>query len=159
MDKNKEMLNVMEQESVLNAVMELIRTYPLRGSIEVGFEALNKDGKSMGVYGISGAVVEKRFINGSFIGNVPFGIILRSNARTDEQKIACIEYLSKLAKWLNLEEIEEKGIKYHLESYPPLTEQRKIISIEQESTPFKDNSDGAGDHDYAVRLKIRYKKS
>lgn len=159
MDKKVEVLNGVEQESILKAAMELVKVYPLRSGIEVGFETLNKDGKSIGVYGISGAVVEKRFINGSFIGAVPFGIIIRSNAKTDEQKIACIEYLSKLAKWINLEEIKENGINYQLEHYPLLTGQRKIISIEQEGVPFKDNSDGAGDHDYAVKLKVRYKKS
>lgn len=157
MDKTVELLNGKEQESILKAVMELIKNYPLRAGMDVGFETLNKDGQSLGIYGISGAVVEKRYITGSFVGAVPFGIILRSNAKTDEQKIDKIEYLSKLSEWLNLKEIEFKGIKYCLEEYPALTGKRKILNIEQETVPFKDNSNGAGDNDYAVRLKVRYK--
>ena len=102
-------------------------------------------------------MVEKRYITGSFVGLVPFGIILRSNAKTDEQKLEKIEYLSKLSEWLNLKEIEHRGIKYRLEGYPALTGKRKILGIEQKTVPFKDNSNGAGDNDYAVKLEVRYK--
>lgn len=156
MSEKVELLNGVEQDSILKAVLELIKACPFR-TVDVGFETLNKDGQSLGIYGISGAVVEKRYITGSFVGIVPFGIILRSNAKTDEQKLEKIEYLSKLSEWLNLEEIEYRGIKYRLEGYPALTGKRKILSIEQKTVPFKDNSNGAGDNDYAVKLEVRYK--
>lgn len=145
-ETNKETLSGIEQESVLKAVVDMVREYPDLNDIEVGFESLNKDGASIGIYGIQGAVVERRFINGAFIGTVPFGIIYRSQPRTDTQRLGKLEFLNNLAKWLS--EIKE---------YPQLAD--KIIQeIRWEQVPFKDNSRSAGDNDYVVTMKVAYKK-
>ena len=146
MGTDKERLSGIEQESVLKMIVNMVREYPDLNSIEVGFESLNKDGASIGIYGIQGAVVEKRFINGTFIGTVPFGIIYRSQPKTDNQRLGKIEFLNNLARWLS----ERK-------EYPELSD-KKVQDIRWEQVPFKDNSALAGDNDYVVTMRVVYKK-
>lgn len=146
MAADKERLSGIEQESVLKMIVDMVREYPDLNGMEVGFESLNKDGASIGIYGIQGAVVEKRFINGTFIGTVPFGIIYRSQPKTDNQRLGKIEFLNMLARWLS----ERK-------TYPELAD-KKVQEIRWEQVPFKDNSAPAGDNDYVVTMRAVYKK-
>lgn len=115
---------------------------PCRFSLEV----LPNDAPALMLQPLAGSAVERKYIDGSFIGTFPFSVYFR-NAQTDtHDKLSAYDSLEKLAFWLENSPL------------PVLNGKRSALSIEQSATPSLAFADDDTE-DYQTMFTLRYKQS
>lgn len=147
-------------EAVTSALMELLNQYPaLSEDDKIAFSTLGEDrGKAM--FPISGAVVEIE--RTSITGKVtkvclyPFYIIYRASGLNEKRKEKVKEWLDTLGKWLEQQKVTINGEEYLLSKLPPLTNDRKFLSIERQTPAYLDNASENKTEDWAVYISARY---
>lgn len=150
MAEEKESLSIDEQESIAEAVLRIVASYPdfpkTITSKKIHLDNL-KEAESIGVYPTaSGAVVLKKYVSGSFEAQFPFTIYLKCNPTTNAAVVAKREILEGLAKWM--EKME----------YPSLSDGRKIQSIERKTSVTLAGKDEAGDSIFQCGFTLKYFK-
>lgn len=147
-------------EAVTSALMELLNQYPvLSENDKIAFSTLGEDsGKAM--FPVSGAVVEteKTSITGKVakVCLYPFYIIYRASGLNEKRKEKVKEWLDTLGKWLEQQKITINGEEYLLSKLPPLTNDRKFLSIERQTPAYLDNANEDKTEDWAVYISARY---
>ena len=125
MEEKKQQLSVDEQESIAQAVLQLVRTYPHFPKTITAKKILMddlKDAEDIGIFPISGAVILKKYVSGSFEAQFPFVIDYKCAPTTNDAFIKKRAVLDDLAKWLSVAD------------YPALSDCRSIKSIERTTT-------------------------
>lgn len=115
---------------------------PCRFSIE---ELPNKAPALM-LQPLAGSGVERRYIDGSFIGLFTFSVYLRTEQTDTHDKLSAYDTLEKLAYWLENSDL------------PVLSGKRSAIKIEQSATPALALIDDDTE-DYQTVFSLRYKQS
>lgn len=149
MAEERQSLSIDEQESIAEAVLRIIASYPdfPKTITEKKIHLDNlKEAESVGIYPTSGAVVLKTYVSGSFEAQFPFTIYLKCNPTTNAAVVAKREVLEGLAKWMeNLE-------------YPALSDGRKIQSIIRQSSVTLAGKDESGDAIFQCGFILKYFK-
>ena len=147
-------------EAVTSALRELLNQYPgLSEDDKIAFATLGENsGKAM--FPISGAVVEteKTTITGKVtkICLYPFYVIYRASGLNEKRKEKVKEWLDTLGKWLEQQKITINREEYLLSKLPPLTNDRKFLSIERQTPAYLDNANEDKTEDWAVYISARY---
>lgn len=149
MAEQKQNLSIEEQESIAEAVLRIVASYPdfpkTITDKKIHLDNL-KEAESIGVYPTSGAVVLKTYVSGSFEAQFPFTIYLKCNPTTNAAVVAKRQVLEGLAKWM------EKM------NYPALSDGRKIQSIERKTSVTLAGKDEAGDSIFQCGFTLKYFK-
>lgn len=141
---NLQTLDAQEQSNILKAVYDTLLT---NENIDLLiFDGLDKENPSVGLFSMSGAVYLSQDILGGFKGLVPFTISYRSTPTKDKDKLAMVEYLNNLAKWLTTQ------------NQPTLTDNRVIEKIEQLEVPALINVEGDKGLTYSTYFELTYRK-
>lgn len=147
-------------EAVTSALRELLNQYPgLMEDDEITFSVLGEDsGKAM--FPISGAIVEteKTTITGKVtkVCLYPFYVIYRASGLNENRKAKVKEWLDTLGKWLEQQKVSIEGTDYRLNELPPLTADRKFLSIERQSPSYLDTVNENQSENWAVYITARY---
>lgn len=146
MSEEKEKLSIEEQEVMSKACYMMLTKCPhIPKGVKTAFSNIDK--ATIGMFSESGAVVERRYIGGSFIAQYPFTLLYRTKPNSDAERIKCEETLNKIAKYLCV-----------LTEFPPITDGREIKSIDQSSTVSVAGRLEDGSIDYRVSIILKYKK-
>lgn len=143
-NKEKQRLSATEQSNIMKALYNLINTK--EDDIELCFEANNVAGSSVGLFSHPGAVYLSKNINGGFKGLVPFAIRYKSTPKTDNARLAMLDYLNGLSEWLS-------GQKN-----PVLSDNRKVEKIEQTEVTYLEFVTDDGALTYVAAFELKYRK-
>lgn len=148
-------------EVVTAALRELINQYPgLLPGEEVAFSILNENsGKA--IFPVSGAVVEseKKSITGKVkqVCAYPFYVIYRAGGLSDNQKARVKEWLDNLGRWLEGQSVVINQVEYRLTEYPPLTGNRKFLSIRRQTPAYLDSTNENKSENWAISISAQYR--
>lgn len=146
---------------ITTAIRELINQFPgLQSGDEITFSVLGEDsGKAM--FPVSGAVIEteKEGITGHInqVCLYPFYVIYRAGGLSENRKAAVKEWLDNLGKWIERQEITIDEVTYRLEEYPPLTGNRKFLSIVRQTPGYLDTINENNSENWAIYITARYR--
>lgn len=148
-------------EAVTAALRELLNQYPglQQTGDEISFSTLGEDsGKTM--YPISGAVIEQeqRFILGDVrqICQYPFHVVYRAAGLSENRKAAVKEWLDNLGRWLEGQKIRIDNAEYQMEGYPPLSDNRRFLSISRQTPAYLLAINDNNSEDWAIYISARY---
>ena len=123
-------------EVVTNAVLELLNSFPGLNGREILFEEIG-DADGIAFSSDSGPLImtERRSITDHVFQTCqyPFFVVYRSTSTREFQKLHVQTFLDTLGKWLCREPIEIDGTAYRLQSYPTLSDNRKITRITRDN--------------------------
>lgn len=146
--QQKKSLSVEEQESIAEAVLRIVASYPgLPETVtdrKIHLDDLKDETNSIGISPEAGAVVLKKYVSGSFEAQFPFSVYFKCNPTSNESVIGKRRVLEGLSKWM--EEME----------YPPLSDGRRIQSIERISSVILAGKDRAGNSVFQCRFTLKY---
>lgn len=149
MAEEKKKLSIGEQESIAEAVLRIVAEYPnfpkTITAKKINLDDL-KDTESIGIFPMTGAVVLKQYVSGSFEAQFPFTLCYKCTPTTNAAVISKRSVLDGLTKWL--EEIE----------YPALTDGRNIQKIERTTTTVLAGKDESGSSIFQCGCKLEYFK-
>ena len=109
-------------------------------------EELPKKSPAIMLQPVAGSGVERRYIDGSFIGLFSFAVYLRSEQTDTHEKLSAYDTLEQLAYWL-----ENSAL-------PSLSGRRTAIKIEQSTTTALALLDDDTE-DYQTVFSLRYRQS
>ena len=147
-------------DTVTSALRELLNQYPGLGkNDEITFSTLGEDsGKAM--FPTSGAEIEteKRSVTGKVteVCLYPFYIIYRASGLNENRKARVKEWLDNLGKWLEQKKVLIDGKDYQLTELPPLTEERKFLSISRQTPAYLDTVNENQSENWAIYISARY---
>lgn len=147
-------------EHVTAALRELLNQYPaLPENDEIAFAMLSDDsGKAM--FPMSGGVIEleRKSVTGRVhqICRYPFYVIYRAGGLSENRKAAVKVWLDQLGEWLERRTVNIDGSICKLETYPSLTDNRKILSIARQTPAYLDSVTEDQVESWAISLTARY---
>ena len=146
---------------ITNALKDLINRFPglLEGE-KVTFSTLEKE-SGISFYPVSGAVIatETEDITGNVnqLCSYPFYIVYRTASVSQNSKIDIKEFLDNIGKWLEKQPIKIGDETYKLESYPEITNGRKIESISRQTPSYLDTSNDNDVQDWVISMDLQYR--
>lgn len=147
-------------EIVTKALMALINDFPgLYDGEIIEFSVLGESG-GIAVYPISSAVIEREIRN--IRGEVkqvivyPFHVVYRAAGQNSSRKENIKEWLDSLGRWLEKKEVKLSGKTYKLESYPVLTDNRKITRITRETSSYLDTENDDKSENWVIYITMNY---
>ena len=132
-----------------NAIAEAMLAYLNRWEgkpVTIALELADKKPVSMCMQQLSGTVVEKRYIDGTFIGIWPFAVYVHVSGRDTSQRLKAVQYLATLGEWM-----EDATL-------PKLGNGRSAISVEMTALPALAIRYENGDEDYQAMYGLKYKQ-
>lgn len=149
MAEQKRNLSIGEQESVAEAVLRIVASYPdfpkTVTQKKIHLDSL-KEAEGLGIFPGTGAVVLKSYISGSFEAQFPFTVYYKANPTANAAVIAKRGVLEGLAGWIETME------------YPELSDGRKIQSITRVSQVTLAGKDEAGNSVFQCGFILKYFK-
>lgn len=147
-------------DTITEALRQLLNQYPgLVPGDEITFSVLDEDaGKAM--FPITGGIIETE--RESITGHVtqvcqyPFYVIYRVAGITEDRKAYIKEWLDNLGRWLEKQAVMILNEEYKLESYPHITGNRKILSINRQTPAFLDSTNENQSENWAIHISARY---
>lgn len=141
-------LSLNDMAGVSEAIVELISKYP-----ELPFKANAQTitwqglglGEGIGIITLSGAVYLKKYVSGSFVGQMPFRIEYQSKPTTNKARIKAQRFLESLAYWM-----ETCGIQFD--------EEIELQQIERTTPVIKNRVYEDGSEVYSCTMNIQYYK-
>lgn len=159
-EKNQVRYDVDGYEAVTTALLALVNQFPgLEEGEEIAFSSLGEDG-GIALYPVTGAVIESEKTN--VCGEVtqvcayPFTVVYRASGLPENRKAAVKEWLDDLGRWLERRPVTLSGTAHRLESYPPLTEGRKVLSISRQTPAFLSETYENKSEDWVISISARY---
>lgn len=159
-NQNNVRYDVDGHEVVTDALLELVNQYSeLTGDERIQFSTLPDDG-GVSFYPVSGAVIESEQtdITGRTerVCLYPFAIVYRAANLTANRKLSVKEWLDRLGRWLERQAITIDETEHRLEEYPPLTGNRKFLSIERQTPAFLESIAEDKTEDWQISISARY---
>ena len=155
--EEKQALTITEQQAITAALIRMIKESPVFQGAQVQADDVVKPG-NIGVFSQGGSVYLRKFLSGSFFAKHTFFLIYRTKPSTDTQKINGSERLDALAQWLEGRAVTYNGRTYQLAYYPPLTDDRRLDSIERESSVYPTTPEQDGTINYRINMQLTYLK-
>ena len=114
-------LALSDAESVYDGILELVKKFP---EYPAAFKPSNQtilwnttaDGTCIGLFPLQGAVYLRKFIDGSYVGLLPFEVVYKTSLTTNKANIAAQRFLTALCAWLEACNIDFTDTKLTLES-------------------------------------------
>lgn len=148
-------------EVISKALMVLVNQYPgLSSGDSIAFTTLPADG-GKALQPITSAIIEteRTTITGhvSQVCLYPFQIWYRTPAGlTDAAKISAKEWLDNLGRWLEGHKVVVDGEEHQLKELPPLTGDRKFLSIERSTPAYPNDPNDNQTQDWTIQISARY---
>lgn len=122
-------MTIKDAESAYQAILELVKKYPdypatLKPSNTTILWGNTADGNCIGLFPLQGAVYLKRYINGDYVGLLPFEVVYKTTVTTNKAIISAQTLITELCSWLETCDIDFEDA--HLE----------LTSIERTTTAF-----------------------
>lgn len=145
-------------EILTNAVLELLSQFPGLNGREILFEELGKE-SGIAFSANNGALVmsERRSITDHVRQNCqyPFFIVYRTASTQEHQKLQVQAFFDAIGKWLCREPAVVNGETVRLNSYPALSDDRKITRITRSNSyGLEPSSDGV--QDWLMPVTVEY---
>ena len=145
-------------EILTNAVLELLSQFPGLTGREILFEELGKE-SGIAFSANNGALVmsERRSITDHVRQNCqyPFFIVYRTASTQEFQKLQVQAFFDAIGKWLCREPAMVNGETVRLQSYPALSDDRKITRITRSNSyGLEPSSDGV--QDWLMPVTVEY---
>lgn len=98
-------MTISDQESASKAILGLLIQYP---DYPDGFEGNHKtvlynsigEEQSIGIFPLQGAIYLKKYVSGSYVGQVPFEVVYKSSPTKNASMLKAQELLENIGKWL-----------------------------------------------------------
>lgn len=129
-------------QTIAEALFEHIRKWEEKPA-EVEFEEFAKDAPSMMFQQLSGTVVTRQYVNGSYIGAFPFAVYMRIDGSDTKSKLSATKTLCALNKWLKTQPL------------PDIGEGRRATEFDV-ATPSRAAAYEDGTEDYQIVLNLTY---
>lgn len=141
-----------------NAVLALLNQYPGLNGREILYEELGAEA-GIAFSADNGALVitEKRSITDHITQTCqyPFFLIYRTTATTEFQKLKVQSFFDGLGKWICKENAEVNGETVRLNTYPTLSDDRKITRITRSNSYGLEPSED-GVQDWLMPVTVQY---
>lgn len=150
MEQEKEQLSISEQSIISKAVLLLINQFPeMPKHVKAGYQYIS-DSEPIGVFSMQGAVKLTEYLcmpdEESFDAQFPFFIRYRCKPTNTIQRISKQDFLDRMGEW-----VEQQ-------TYPALTDNRKITEIKRTSTTFLYARYEDGSEEYQCNFNLLYEK-
>lgn len=132
---------------IAKAVLDHLNTWDEK-PCKFGMDALEKSplALSLSMQQLSGTVIQKRYIDGSFIGAWPFAVYVRIAARDTAIKLDAVKTLEQIDEWIQRAD------------HPNLGGRREVIRIAMASLPSVAARYEDGSIDYQAVFQLTYKQ-
>lgn len=131
--------------TVVEAVWRWLNTWPQK-AVHIGLDALEKTAPSMMVQPLSGTVVQREYINRSFLGSWPFAVYVRANAGDNADRVDAFGMLMALWEWMRAGPL------------PDIGERKTPMKIEMTSLPSLMMRYEDGSEDYQAVFALTYRE-
>lgn len=148
-----------DQELIIEALINLINSFPdiPKNIKEVMFYDIFPNKESLGIATTKSAIVFKKYIGGSYIGQYNFRIHYRYATKNYKERIQKQSLISTIGEWMEQKTItKSNGETYKLESYPQISDYINIISIEIIDRTILIDKDKSGYEDSIIDLRLKY---
>jgi len=142
-----EKLTIQDAENAQNAILSLILKYPnypasfSPSNQTIKWSSINAD-TSIGLFPLQGAAYLGKYVDGSYLAQLPLQIVFKSSPTTNKGNIDAQTMVENLAKWLESCDIAFEGNMW-------------LESIERTSTvyaiKFDEKTNG-----YGININVRY---
>lgn len=145
-------------EVLTKAVLDLMKEYSEIVGRDIYFEEIGKD-SGIAFSADDGALImsETPDVLGGYFQQCqyPFYVVYRTASTSEKQKLQVQTFLDSLGKWICKEPAEINGQTYILNSYPPLTQGRKITRVTRlNSYGLEPNAEGV--QDWLLPVTVQY---
>lgn len=145
-------------EVLTKAVLALMTEYSEIVGRNISFEAIGAD-SGIAFSADDGALImsEIKDILGGYSQQCqyPFYVVYRTASTSERQKLQVQTFLDSLGKWICMEPAEINGQTYMLQSYPELTQGRKITRVTRlNSYGLEPQSNGV--QDWLLPITVQY---
>ena len=141
---------IRREDMIAQSVLRHLNAWPDK-PCEIRLEKLDKSpsGYAMSLQRLSGTVVSRRYIDGSFVGSWPFAVYVRTSAVDTSKHLEAAGHLSSLYAWLRANTL------------PELSGTQEALSFEMTSLPAIAGiyEDGNADYQAIFLLKYNQKRS
>lgn len=131
------------EETMAEAVWRLVNGWPGAPGV-FGLDGMEK-GPGRMVQQLSGTMVERSFVDGGFIGNWPFAVVVRVDGTDTRARLEAVGMLGALARWLAGVEMVELG------------EGREWMGATMTGLPAQVAAYADGMEDYQAGFLVRYR--
>lgn len=146
----------LDNDSVTDALMDLLNSYPDLGRDYIDFQRLDT-GEGIAMFPSPNAAIlsEKESVTGHVTQTCAYAFTIVFRTRTDDKENVK-EWLDKLGRWLERQEIKIDGEPYKLESYPELSDGREFKAIKRmtQAALYSITDDKA--EDWSISLQATY---
>jgi len=119
----------------------------------IELEKFGKYPPSMMMQQLSGAFIDRKYVDGSYIGIFPFAIYVRVKGESTADTLDAIKQLNNLYLWLIETDEDEEYI-----NLPELDSFTEALEFEMSSLPSIVGRYDDGAEDYQAIFKLKYKK-
>lgn len=149
-EQQLEPLGAKEYDIIEKALWELVKQYPTQDGIDpdliAEYDKLDAD-KSLAVFMLPGGRKKKKYVSGTFVGEISFRVAYKSNPTTSGQRINAQAFVGRIMAWLEGAEL------------PLLTDGRTILSITaSNAVPYMDGTGQDKSTVYATDAVMEYEK-
>jgi hypothetical protein len=95
---------------IARAMLKHLNTWPFK-PCEINLELLERTAVAMKLQPLSGTVITKRYITGTYIGNWPFAVYVRVQKANTAARANAIKWLYDLGQWLSAQANPDIGLK------------------------------------------------
>lgn len=146
---------------ITSALMSLVNSYPgLEEGEEFSFAQLNDD-EGIAIFPSTGAFIyeEKESITGHVtqMCQYPFTVVYRASGLNQNRKINAKEWLDTFGRWIEKKTVTIDGVEYTLESWPELTENRKIREMYRQTPSYLLDVPDNKSENWIEEIIIRYR--
>ena len=131
---------------IARAMWRHLNTWPDK-PCTIGLDILERTAVSMKLQPLSGTVVTRKYITGSFIGNWPFAVYARIQQPSTANRANAMKYLDDLGIWLESQTAPSIGLN------------REALKIELSSLPSVAAINEDGSEDYQAVYAMEYKQT
>lgn len=148
MADEKKALSVKDIETVSDAILQLVqsyRNYPATITKKNILWQNVVESECIGLFTMTGAIYNKRYVSGSYEAQLPFRIVYRCTASANNSRIGKQNVIDNLAKWLELCD------------FPSFKDNKlSIQKIERTSLSYKTTASGNGYEEYTCTMNLKY---
>lgn len=140
-----------------NAVLHLLSQFPGLNGREILFEELGDSGIAFSADNGALVISERRSITDHVTQTCqfPFFIVYRSASTKEYQKLQVQSFFDKIGKWICKEPVDIGEQRIKLETYPDLSEGRKITRVTRSNSyGLEPNEDGV--QDWLLPVTVQY---
>lgn len=135
----------MSDTDITRAMLTFINTWAAK-PVKIELELTDKAPLSMAMQQLSGTVIEKKYIDGTFVGMWPFAVYVHINGRDTAQRLLATQTLDTFGKWIQSAEL------------PSIGANRQATSIEMTALPSLAARYENGYEDYQAVFGLKYKQ-